>query len=178
MNARDTTRPAPPRPRRYFTWPLIVVGLLASHVVAMVTVVVIATGDKSLAVLPNYYQQAVRWDDTQAELRASERLGWRCAFTPSPEVDPLGRRPVTLALADAAGQPVAGADIQLSYFHHTRPTDLQKATLRTAADGQATLTLPMTKEGFWQVNVTAAKAGDRFVQTTTPFVSTARRGPS
>ena len=174
MNTNET----PVRPRRHMKWPLIVIGLLTGHVSVMVVAVVIATHDKSFAVLPDYYQKAVHWDDTQAELRASERLGWQCAFTPSADVDPLGRRSVTFTLVDAAGKGIAGADVQVTYFHHARPAELLKATLQTDQSGRATQTIPMRNEGFWQVNVRASKDGQKFVQTTTPFVSTAKRGPA
>jgi nitrogen fixation protein FixH len=171
MNVEQTNRP-----RRHLKWPLIVVGLLTGHFSIMVVAVVIATHDKSFAVLPDYYQKAVHWDDSQAELRASERLGWKCAFTPSPEVDPLGRRAVTLTLIDAVGKPVTDADVQVTYFHHARPAELFNVSLRTDDAGRAIQTITMRNQGFWQVNVTASKAGQKFVQTTTPFVSTAKRG--
>jgi nitrogen fixation protein FixH len=164
--------------RRHLKWPLIVIGLLVTHVTAMIVIVVIATHDKSFAVLPNYYQNAVHWDDAQAELRASQRLGWQCAFIPSPDVDPLGRRSVTVTLVDASGKGIAGADVELTFFHHARPAELIKATLRSDEQGRATQIVTMRNEGFWQVNLTATKDGRKFVQTTTPFVSTATRGPS
>jgi nitrogen fixation protein FixH len=176
MNAEPTN--VLPRPRRHLKWPLIVVGLLTGHVSVMIVAVVIATHDKSFAVLPDYYQKAVHWDQGQAELRASERLGWQCAFTPSPEVDPLGRRSVTFTLVDSAGRGIPGVDIRVTYFHHARPAELFNATLRTDDAGRATQPITMRNQGFWQVNVTATKAGQKFVQTTTPFVSTAKRGPT
>src|SRR3954466_7927827 len=102
-------RATPTRKFRYWPWPLIVVGLLLGHVSIMVTAVILATGDKSFAVLPNYYEKAVNWDKNQAELRASEKLGWQVTLVPSPDVDPAGHRSLMLTLADATGHAVADA---------------------------------------------------------------------
>jgi nitrogen fixation protein FixH len=176
MNA--TNPAATVRKPRHWKWPLIVVGLLLGHVSLMVTAVVLATGDKSFAVLPNYYDKAVNWDKNQAELRASEKLGWQVTLVPSADVDPTGRRTLSVTLADAAGRPVADAAVELSWYHHARPTELLKASLHTDASGRAVRTVTMRREGFYQVNVTATAAGQRFVTALSPFVSTAKRGPA
>jgi nitrogen fixation protein FixH len=156
---------------------MIVVGLLLGHVSIMVTAVILATGDKSFAVLPDYYEKAVNWDKNQAELRASEKLGWQVTIVPSPDVDPTGHRALALTLTDPDAHPVADAAVELSWYHHARPGELLKTTLHTDATGRATGTVVMRAEGFYQVNVTATADGRRFVTTLTPFVSTAKRGP-
>lgn len=179
MNARASAEIIQPaRKWRYWTWPLIVVGLLLGHVSIMVTAVVLATGDKSFAVLPNYYEKAVNWDKNQAELRASAKLGWQVTLIPSPEVDPTGHRAVTITVADAAGQPVADAAVELTWYHHKRPNELLKAAFHTDAAGRAAETVVMRGEGFYQMNVTASAGGRRFVTVLTPFVSNAKQGPA
>ena len=169
---------APGRKRGYWTWPLIVLGLLLGHASIMATAVVLATGDKSFTVLPNYYEKAVNWDKTQAERRASEKLGWQVELVPSPGVDPTGHRALALTLADAAGRPIPDAVVELAWYHHARPTELYNTTLHTDGTGRATGTVIMRGEGFYQISVTAAAGGNRFVTAVTPFVSTAKRGRS
>ena len=177
MNANTSSEiDRPARKGRYWTWPLIVVGLLLGHVSIMVTAVILATGDKSFAVLPNYYDKAVNWDKNQAELRASEKLGWQVTVIPSPDVDPTGHRAVNVTVVDAVGQPVADATVELTWYHHKRPNDLLKASLHTDAAGRASETVVMRGEGFYQVNVTATAGGHRFVTALTPFVSNGKRG--
>jgi nitrogen fixation protein FixH len=179
MNAHAPADVNPPaRKWRYWTWPLIVVGLLLGHLSIMVTAVVLATGDKSFAVLPNYYDKAVNWDKNQAELRASEELGWQVTVIPSADVGPTGHRGLTVSVADAAGQPVADAVVDLTWYHHKRPNELLKAAFHTDRAGRAAETVVMRGEGFYQVNVTATAGGRRFVTVLTPFVSNAKRGPS
>ena len=47
-------------------WPMLVVGLLVTHVGLMSWAVVICTSDMNSAVIPNYYEKAVRFDQTKA----------------------------------------------------------------------------------------------------------------
>jgi nitrogen fixation protein FixH len=176
MNAENPALPVTRKPR-HWKWPLIVVGLLLGHISIMVTAVVLATSDKSFAVLPDYYQKAVNWDRSQADLRASEKLGWQVILVPSPEVDPTGHRTVTLTLSDAAGQPIANADVEVSAYHQARPNEMIQATFHTDASGQASQALAMRREGFYQIGITARAGTQRFVTAMTPFVSNAKRGP-
>src|SRR5215207_5791090 len=101
MRATDapatTPQHNPKRPR----WPFIVAGLLVVHVALMTVAVVIATHDRSFAVLPNYDDNAVHWDRDQAKRRASAKLGWKLEIVPAETVDPIGRRNVSVRLTDA-----------------------------------------------------------------------------
>ena len=163
--------PRPPRPTGGRRWPLIVVGLLVGHVSLMVVAVVLATRDKSFAVLPDYYQRAVRWDAEQAERRAGERLGWQCTITPTDRFDRTGARVVELTLVDADGRPLANADVRVAYFAHARSAQRAEATFRTDARGAATGPMRLRAEGFYEMGVTATHDGRRFVRTTTQYVT-------
>jgi hypothetical protein len=61
------------RPQRHLRWPLIVIGLLLGHMCIMLVAVVLATREHPSKVIPGYYEKAVNWDRTQAELRAANR---------------------------------------------------------------------------------------------------------
>jgi nitrogen fixation protein FixH len=176
MNAENPALPAPRKPR-HWKWPLIVVGLLLGHISIMITAVVLATSDKSFAVLPDYYQKAVNWDRSQADLRASEKLGWQVMLVPSPDVDPTGRRTLTLTLADSDGRPIGNADVEVSAYHQARPNEVIQATFHTDASGQASQVVTMRREGFYQIGITALAGTQRYVTAITPFVSNAKRGP-
>jgi len=161
--------------KRNLRWPMIVVGLLLGHVTIMAVAVTVATRGQS-SVIPGYYQKAQNWDRNQALLRASEKLGWTVSLTPALEVDPLGRRVVSVHVTDAKGLAVAGAEVELSFVHLAHTSDVQQARLKTGDDGRATATLPMRYEGFYEIDVTARAHGDTFVTTLSPFVSNARKG--
>jgi len=177
MNVENPALPVTRKPR-HWKWPLIVIGLLLGHVAIMVTAVVLATSDKSFAVLPDYYQKAVNWDRSQADLRASEKLGWQVILVPSPNVGPTGRRTLTLTLTDSAGQPIANADVEVNAYHQARPNELIQASFRTDTAGQASQVVTMRREGFYQIAITARAGTQRFVTAITPFVSNAKRGPA
>lgn len=164
------------KPAFSWRWPAIIIGVLGLHFVLMTAVAVIASRDRSFAVTPNYYQKAIDWDKSQAELRASERLGWTLAIEPAPAVDPLGKRPVTLRLAQQDGTPIAGAQVEIEYFHHTHAHQVRRATIALDAAGTATQVLPMRYEGFYDFHVTARQADRRFVSTVTQYVSNAGKG--
>lgn len=56
---------APTATHRRPRWPVIVVGMLLVHVLAMATAVVIAV-KSPYQVVPNYYERAVNWDKERA----------------------------------------------------------------------------------------------------------------
>jgi nitrogen fixation protein FixH len=166
------------RPPRHLRWPLIVIGLLLGHMTIMFVAVALATHDRASTIIPNYYEKSLDWDRAQAERRASEKLGWRVTVTPSPQVDPLGRRDVLVRVTDASGEAIPSADVELTYYHLSHPAEAQHAQLHTSADGRVNATLPMRYEGFWQIELTAKAAEQRFSTVLSQFVSTAKRGPS
>ena len=61
------------KPARAWRWPLIIVGLLATHAVAMVCVAVVASRDPAFVVRQNYYRDAVNWDKDRAAARSAVR---------------------------------------------------------------------------------------------------------
>jgi len=72
MNSDTVVQPSV-RAERHLRWPLIVIGLLLGHMAIMLVAVVLATREHPSKVIPGYYEKAVNWDRTQAELRAAER---------------------------------------------------------------------------------------------------------
>ena len=77
--AKATPRGRPP------IWVLIVVGLLSTHLICILVMVRIASRAND-GVIPDYYRQATNWDSTQAQRRASEKLGWRVQVVPETAV--------------------------------------------------------------------------------------------
>src|SRR6185312_1433297 len=146
-------------------WPLIVISLLVAHVAIMLTATLIATHDKSFAVVGNYYERAVNWDKSREMLRASRQLGWQVQIHPSPQIDPLGRRAVTFILTDSAGQSIDNAVLNVEYFHDSHASEVQNVTIsRESADGRRfTRLLPMRYEGAWEFLITATGEGKSFV---------------
>lgn len=163
------------RPSRRSRWPWIIVGLLGSHVLAMVVAVTIAVHDRSFAVVPNYYQRAVNWDEQQAQLRASEKLGWKVEVEASGQVDPLGRRVVSFVLSDAQGHAIPGTTLEVEYFHdaHGDEDHVVKLTPDAADPTHFTSLLPMRYAGEWEFHFTAKSGDQTFIAKQTQTVSNA-----
>ena len=159
--------------KRRSPWPWIIVGLLLCHVTLMVAAAAIATRDPSFAVVPNYYEKGVNWDKTQAEKRASDKLGWKLTIEPSTHPDARGQRTVQVGLTDAAGHAVSAAKIEFDYFHDSHANEQKNVTL-ALEDGKARQTLAMPYTGFWEFHATATAEGKTFVSTTTQWVETER----
>lgn len=163
--------------QRKSRWPMIIVGMLLVHISLMAAAVIISQRNRPM-ILPNYYQSALKWDQTQAQLRASKDLGWQVTLLPSPRTDPLGQREIVVKMIDRGGQPVSDAYIELTYFHHAYADQTLRCTMRTDAKGEARQVLSMRNEGWWQMHITASAAGERFVRTLTQYVSNGKGGPA
>jgi nitrogen fixation protein FixH len=159
-------------------WPLIVLSLLAGHVAIMLVAVVIATHDKSFAVVSNYYDRAVNWDQSQAILRASRELGWHVQIVPATQTDPMGRRQVTFVLTDSAGRAIENAMLNVEYFHDSHASEVQNATISpTGGDGREfTQLLPIRYQGAWEFHVTVTGNGKSFVADIPQIVLNANVG--
>lgn len=165
-------------PTKRGRWPWIIVGLLGGHVLLMVVAVTIATHDRSFAVVPNYYQRALNWDQTQAEKRASEKLGWHVRVEASSQVDPIGRRTVSFVLTDADGKPLDHAVLDVEYFHHAHGDEEKQVKLTPDATDPShfTVLLPMRYPGNWEFHFTVTAGGKTFVSGLTEYLHNEKAG--
>ncbi len=149
----------PRRPR----WPWIVVGLLGAHVSLMAVCVTVAvTNHAASGVIPDYYQQAVAWDEHRAEREASEALGWSSAVVPSAVMQADGRR-VAVEVTDAEGQPLTDALVTLTCFAERRSLDVLSVSMQAQGGGVYAGVLPIHEPGLWVFRVRAERGGDVFL---------------
>ncbi|MBI1373289.1 MAG: hypothetical protein GC159_11200 [Phycisphaera sp.] len=160
--------PAPPattavRPPRRWVWPAIVLGLLASHVTLCVSVMAIANSDPSVAIVDDYHDKALHWDDHMAEVRRSAALGWSAEATVGDTRDALSRRTLTLTLRDASGAPIEHAAVEAVAFADVRANDRLTLTLHATSDpGVYAVPLDARRAGLWELRVTARRGADTF----------------
>jgi len=147
-------------------WPWIIVGLLSVHIAGMVTAAMIATHDKSFAVVDNYYEKAVHWDQSQAMLRVSRELGWNVEIRPSGRVDPLGRRRVDFVVTNAQGRAIPSAVLNVEYFHDAHASEVRKVTLSPDGNDPTRfgVVFPMRYAGMWEYQVTVTAGGKTYVE--------------
>ena len=174
MNPSHTIANAPPALRKgAYRWPIIIIGLLVAHVLLILWAVSFAV-NANFTVVPDYYQRAVAWDQTQAQKRASEKLGWQIVVAADRNVSPLGQRLVSFALTDAQGNPIPGATLAGQYFHHAHGNQVQSFELQpdSQTPGRFAATLPMRDEGLWHFEIVARTADHTWQTQLDQFVST------
>lgn len=160
----------PVQSARRFTMPMVVAGLLGGHVIFILIAITLATGDRSFAVVPDYYKKAVDYDHRKVELAASAELGWRVQLQPAGTMDTVGQREVVVLLHDRDGDPISGAQVGLDCYHYARAGELLSLELEEAEPGRYVGTDRLGKEGFWQFEIAAQRGDERFVTEFKQFV--------
>lgn len=149
-------------------WPWVLGAVLAAHVVGSLVVVAIATTDPSIAVEENYYQKAVDWDQTRAQLLTNSKLGWSLGLVVTPPMQPGEQPLVEVRLADRDGNPLTDATVAVETFHKARSADIIRVTFVAAEDpGLYTASPAMRHDGLWELRFTVDRGADHFTQTET-----------
>ncbi len=94
--------------RTNWFWPGFVITLLGTQVVLILVMAYVASYDRSFAVEPDYYQQALHWNAHQAQTRANQALGWRVEMGVSDESDVYRNRGIRCTISDRTGNPIDG----------------------------------------------------------------------
>lgn len=152
--------------RAAWLWGSLVVAFLILQLVIGGLAFNLATGDPSVAVMPDYHQRALNWDDEIARRQRSDQLGWRATLTwgiVNVSETGEGGRQVVVQVADTGGSAVTGGDASILFFHHTRAGDVATLRLQERASGQYVATLPMQKPGYWDIEFSLARGpGEAF----------------
>jgi len=130
-------------------WILIVIGLLAGNVIAVVTLIVVAGPADADRVLPAYYDRAARFGDTMTEESTSAQLGWDVTAA-------LAEGVAEVRLRDAASDPIRGANIEVTGYHRAHAGSPVALVLREDAPG--TYRAPLaTLPGWWDLTVRSTR---------------------
>ncbi len=122
-------------------WIYVCAGLLLLNALVM-GVLATASSWSAPAVVPEYYERAVTWDQAVARAAAAERLGWTVELA-------LTRDGARLRMRDGDGRPVAGARIALRGFHRGHPSHRAELVVTTDAAGDAA-GVPRDGAGPWR----------------------------
>lgn len=166
-----------PTARSRWTMPAVVFGLLGGHMVFILIAITLATGDRSFAVVPEYYQKAVAFDDRKAALAASEAMGWSVQLRPATSLSPAGQRELIVQITDTEGKPVTGRSVRLGCYHFSRADEPLAFELIEALPGQYVGADRLSREGFWWFELSVAGGGQPFVAEFKQFVSAAEATP-
>lgn len=166
------TTPAAPSPTRGRAWIALVVALLAAVVASNVILMRVASADPSVAFEPDAYRKGSRWDESVAEARRSEALGWTATLESSrdPETGLLSGRMRLMASA----HPVSDARVEIEGFAVARSGERHRLEGSTDADGVAFFTVHPGRPGLWEWRLRARRGDQVFVKTFRETVRDAR----
>lgn len=157
--------------------PAVVLGLLGGHMVFIFTAITLGTGDPSFAVVPDYYEKAVDYDERKALLAQSAEMGWSIELTPAGQADAAGQRDLFVQFRGRDGQPVRGLSVQVTGYHVARAKQTVTMQCIEVVPGQYVGSARIMREGFWQFAVDAEVGDQRFASEVRQFVTGAGGAP-
>jgi nitrogen fixation protein FixH len=134
-------------------WVSLVVVLLGLQLVIGFVALRLSTGDNSAAVVPNYHQAALNWDETKNALQAAGRNGWSLTLTASDVADGRGLRAIELKVLDSGQQTVDALTVTGHVYHHAFASDLRQIEFRSIGEGRYLAMAPMERKGLWQIEL-------------------------
>lgn len=142
-------------------WGAFVIGLLSLQVIGGAFAIFLATGDESVAVVPNYHQQALDWDQQVALREASAKLGWVAEMSQR-DATP-GSAGLRIRLLGRAGQPVQIQSGSIEIYRHFRAANVSRVAIPSGSPEAIDLSQCFDAGGLWQVTVDVQDAvGNRF----------------
>lgn len=175
----DATIPAAaPEPgARMYLMPALVLGFLGTHMLFVFIAISLAVGDRSFAVVPDYYQKAVEWDDHKAALAASAALGWEVEVLPSRDVTLRGVRELAVVLHDAEGRPITEAQVHATLYHHANASRVVEVELIPGAyPGRYSVLAEMRDEGVWNIRLQITHGTDAYLHQDKLYVRGTNKG--
>jgi nitrogen fixation protein FixH len=145
-------------------WISLIVGLFLVAGAFNAVLLVKATSDPSFAVVPDYYEKALRWDEKLAQDRKNLELGWQLSLELSRAPGSRGEVEILARLQDRQGRALAGAALELSALHKARAARVLQATLEDGGDGSYRGRLPLSRPGLWELSLVAQRGDERFTR--------------
>jgi len=158
--------------RRGWYWPVGLVALLLLSAGANIVFMLVATGDPSFAVERNYYQKALRWDETMAQAGRNRALGWTIAAGLDTAAAAGGRLRLWARVTDRDGAALHGATVRVEAFPSARAGQVIEAALSPVEGGYAGL-LSAGRPGLWELRFHVARGEAVFTQVLTREVPAA-----
>lgn len=139
--------------RAAWFWGTFVVCFLGMQLTIGAVAIVLATGDPSVAVVPDYYQKALDWDQEMEARRVSELLRWRANIQVGDALSGGGQRLISVRMTDESGQGLDEMDGRLRLYHHARAGEVQEVVLESMGSGLYQGRCVMSRDGLWEVEM-------------------------
>lgn len=140
-------------------WIAFISVTFVSSLAFFLALIISGTGDPALSKVPDYYEQGLAWDGTQAERAASEALGWSATWAVTPDDEGCT---VRIEFRDRNGDPVVG-DVFAEGFHNADPTSLVPITLVDSGEGIFEGRIERPRVGWWRIGARVTAGDDRFI---------------
>lgn len=150
------------RSRAGRVWALVPAALLGSMLLGLGTLAYVAMDDPGFSLEPNYYDKAVNWDRSQAELRESERSGVSLELAGPLGIAADGSLELELEALDRHGAPLQGADLRVEAFPNAFASRVQHVTLRETAPGVYRGRLSHAVSGIWELRCALTREALRY----------------
>jgi FixH protein len=148
--------------RARLPWALVPVALLLSSALGVGAMAIVAVRDPHFATEPDYYQKAISWDRTQAQVAENQRLGYWVEAPAQLDFDERGQATLELKLNDRLGQPVSGARLTADAFANAYSGRIAHVVFEEASTGLYRAKLTVIHRGQWVIKIAGSTAGDHF----------------
>jgi hypothetical protein len=148
-------------------WVSLIVTFLGLQVVIGFASLRLATGDSSVAIVPDYHTTALNWDAERRKNTAAKRLGLDIAIKPSNVADERGNRAVEVQISGDRDQAVSDLVLSAKVYHHTNANVVQKISFQNRGGGLYLALVPMAQPGIWQFDLKVDGAEEPIVQPIT-----------
>lgn len=145
---------------RFRLWPGMVFVLLGLNASIVAVTLYLAHADSSFATEPDYYQNALTWDETVRQMRNNAVLGWRAETRWASRA--VGHTDVEFVVQDPAGAPITGASLAVEAFASLRPRDRIALTPSEIAPGIYQSRIPSAGRAVWEFRIRITRADDVF----------------
>jgi nitrogen fixation protein FixH len=143
-------------------WPIGIVLVLGTTVVANLLLMKVAGSDPSFVIESDYYAKAVAWDSTLAQVKRNDVLGWHLTPTLS-AFTPRSGATLTAALTDSSGVPITDAVVKVSAFYNARAGTVFDARLARSVAGYET-SLPVNHAGQWELRFDVTRGTQHYTE--------------
>ena len=143
-----------------FLWTGFILLFFVIQAIVWIIAITLTSNDKSHAVLPNYDQRALNWNEQVKVRAASQKLGWQSRLSIDETGDIMGQRVITMKLLDRDNRPVNDAAVELRAFHRARAGVPQMLQFAASGEGTYTSTIRVDKSGLWQFEGQAVAGSD------------------
>ena len=137
-------------------WPLLIVGFLALGITWSIGVVIASQSDGGPAVIEDYYQKAIAWDQEAKRRAQSDARDWQISISM--------QDPSTLALQieDIDGTPVIEltGSLAVQRPHDSKPMAQLPLTPSASISGLYTVKFSDFSKGLWDFHIDAENDSD------------------